>query len=280
MTKQQAPLSPVIPMANGLSIPQLGLGTWPMRGQEAADAVRSAIEIGYRHIDTAEAYENEEGVGAGIRAAGVPRDQLFVTTKFNRQWHGRASVRTACEGNLRRLGLEYIDMLLIHWPNPDQDRYVEAFEGMMELVHDGLIRSAGVSNFKPAHLARLFERGLTPQMNQIQLDPYRPRPESVKADSEHGILTESWSPLDRDGGLLKEPAIGEIADELGRTKGQVVLRWHVQKGYVTVPKSGNPQRQFENLNIFDFTLTGPQMSALDALKKDSAKIEDSDVFGH
>ncbi|MFT4113969.1 aldo/keto reductase [Silvibacterium sp.] len=280
MTIQQAPLSPVISMANGLSIPQLGLGTWPMRGKEAADAVRNAIEIGYRHVDTAEAYENEDGVGAGIRAAGLPREQIFVTTKFNKQWHSRAGVRQACEASLKRLGLEYIDMYLIHWPNPHQDRYVEAFEGILELVNDGLVRSAGVSNFKPAHLERLFAKGLKPQMNQIQLDPYRPRPESVKANSEHGIVTESWSPLDRDGGLLKEAVIAKLAEELGRTKGQVVLRWHVQKGYVTVPKSGNPQRQFENLDIFGFTLSEAQVAALDALRNDSVKIEDSDVFGH
>lgn len=272
--------APGVPMKNGLSVPQLGLGTWPLRGSAATEAVSNAIGADYRLIDTAEAYENEEAVGAGIRASGVPRDQIFITTKFNSGWHSKAGVRMACEGSLRRLRTEYIDLFLIHWPNPWQDRYVEAFEGIMELVEEGLIRSAGVSNFKPRHLERLFAAGFFPQLNQIQLDPLRPRQEEVAFHRKHGIVTESWSPLDRDGGLLREPAILSIANGIHRTPGQIVLRWQVQKGYVTVPRSAHPQRQAENLNVFNFTLTEAQMDVLDNLADPSAKIEDSDVFGH
>ena len=269
-----------IRLPDGLEIPQLGLGTWPLKGPQAANAVRSAIELGYRLIDTAEAYENEEAVGEGIRSSGVAREQLFITTKFNRQWHSRTGVRQACEASLRRLRTDYIDLYLIHWPNPKQDRYVEAFEGMLDLVQAGLIRSAGVSNFKPQHLERLLTRGLRPQLNQIQLDPYRPRAQEVSFHQQHGIVTESWSPLDRDGGLLHEGVVATIAQELSRSAAQVVLRWHVQKGFVTVPKSGDPQRQRDNLDIFNFELTSAQMGQLDALADNTARIEDSDIFGH
>lgn len=267
-------------MGNGLKIPQLGLGTWPMRDAEAQMAVRSALDVGYRLIDTAEAYENEEAVGEGIRTSQVPREQVFLTTKFNKQWHSRSGVRQACEASLRRLKMDYIDLYLIHWPNPAQDRYVEAFEGMMELVHAGLIRSAGVSNFKPAHLERLFAAGLQPQLNQIQLDPYRPRVEEAAFNRAHGVLVESWSPLDRDGGLLKDPAVIAVANELNKKPGQVVLRWHIQKGYVTVPKSASTERQRENLDLFQFELSAEQMASLDALGRPDAEIVDSDVFGH
>ncbi|MDE1178283.1 MAG: aldo/keto reductase [Edaphobacter sp.] len=272
--------APKLTMTDGHAIPLLGLGTWPMRDAEARRAVREALNNGYRLIDTAEAYENEEAVGEGIRTSRVPRDQVFLTTKFNREWHSRAGVRQACEASLRRLKMEYIDLYLIHWPNPKQDRYVEAFEGMMELIEAGLIRSAGVSNFKPAHLQRLFAAGFFPQLNQIQLDPFRPRLEDVAFHRQHGIVVETWSPLDRDGSLLKEPVVLSLARELNKTPGQVVLRWHVQKGYVTVPKSANPQRQSENLHLFDFVLSPEQVAQLDGLARTDAEIVDSDVFGH
>lgn len=269
-----------IPLPNGLEIPQIGLGTWPLKGPQATHAVRSAIELGYRLIDTAEAYENEEAVGEGLRSSGVAREQLFITTKLNREWHSRAGVRQACEASLRRLRTSYIDLFLIHWPNPRQDRYVEAFEAMMELVEAGLIRSAGVSNFKPQHLERLLALDLHPQLNQIQLDPYRPRVAEVDFHQKHRIVTESWSPLDRDGGLLREGIVARIAQELSRSAAQVVLRWHVQKGFVTVPKSGDPRRQRDNLDIFNFELTAAHLARLDALADNTARIEDSDIVGH
>lgn len=272
--------APEVRMNNGLTIPQLGLGTWPLKGEEAATAVRNALNMGYRLIDTAEAYKNEEGVGKGIRDADVRRDQVFVTTKFNRRWHSRTGVRQACEASLARLGVDYIDLFLVHWPNPDQDRYVEAFEGMVALVEAGLVRSIGVSNFKLAHLERLFAAGLSPQLNQIQLDPYRPREDVVAFHKKHEIITESWSPLDRDGGMLRDPVIHAIAEQCDRTPAQVVLRWHVQNGYVTVPKSANQQRQRENLDIFNFELSEAQMNTLSTLQRIDVKIEDSDVFGH
>jgi 2,5-diketo-D-gluconate reductase A len=276
----EAPPAPEVRMSNGLTIPQLGLGTWPLKGDEATAAVRIALSIGYRLVDTAEAYENEEAVGKGIRDAGVPRDQLFLTTKLNRQWHSRTGVRQACEASLARLGMSYIDLFLIHWPNPDQDRYVEAFEGMGALVAAGLVRSIGVSNFKPAHLEKLFAAGLCPQLNQIQLDPYRQREDAVSLHKKHGITTGTWSPLDRNSGMLKEPAILAIAEQHGRTPAQVVLRWHVQNGYVATPKSANPQRQLENLDVFGFELNEAQMDALRALNRADVKIVDSDVFWH
>jgi 2,5-diketo-D-gluconate reductase A len=273
-------LAPTLPLLNGVPIPQLGLGTWPMNDAEAAEAVRDAIQLGYRLIDTAEAYRNEVGVGEGVRRSGVQRDEIFVTTKFNRKWHSKAGVREACEGSLKRLGLDYVDLLLIHWPNPDQDRYVEAFEGMTALLADGLVRSIGVSNFKPAHLAKLFAAGLTPHLNQIQLDPYLPRHDLVEVDTAHGIVTESWSPLGRNGEIMRDPIIGQIAAARGRTPGQVILRWHVQSGYVTTPKSSDPVRQKQNLDIFDFALTAEDMSALGRLTRPDLKVVDADDFGH
>jgi 2,5-diketo-D-gluconate reductase A len=272
--------APELQLRGAVRIPQLGLGTWPLRGAEATRAIAAAIEVGYRLIDTAEAYENEEAVGEGIRVSGISREKVFITTKFDKNWHSRLGVRKACEASLRRLGLDYIDLYLIHWPNPQQDRYVEAFEGMMELVDAGLIRAAGVSNFKPKHLERLFVAGLFPVLNQIQLDPYRPRKDEVDIHRQYHIVTESWSPLDRAGGMMEEPTIRSIVHEVNRTSAQVVLRWHMQKGYIAVPKSGDPRRQAENLDIFDFELSNRQMIALDSLADPEARIEDSDIFGH
>lgn len=163
--------APLITLSNGVRMPQLGLGTWPMNDAEAAETVARALDIGYRLIDTAENYENERGVGEGIRRAGVAREEVFVTTKFNRKWHSIDGARQACEASLERLGLEYIDLFLVHWPNPDQGRYIEAFEGLVKLQEAGLVRAIGTSNFKPAHLQRLFDAGLCPQ---VKPDPPRP----------------------------------------------------------------------------------------------------------
>ncbi|MCK6403634.1 MAG: aldo/keto reductase [Sphaerotilus natans subsp. sulfidivorans] len=280
MSLSPVPPSPTVTLANGVEMPQIALGTWPMKGQEAARAVASALEIGYRHIDTAEAYENEDSVGEGLRASGVPRDQVFVTTKFQRQWHGREGVRTACEGNLRRLGLDYLDLLLIHWPNPQQGRFVEAFEGLLALLEAGQVRAVGVSNFKVHHLAPLLERGLVPHVNQIQLDPYHRRPDLEALHRERGIVTEAWSPLGRAGAMLADPAITAIAARHGRTPGQVVLRWQLQHGFAAAPKSADPQRQRENLDLSGFTLDVAEMAVLDGLDRPDAEMLDADVFGH
>jgi 2,5-diketo-D-gluconate reductase A len=261
-------------------MPQLGLGTWPMNDAEAKDAVRTALGLGYRLIDTAENYGNETGVGEGMRASGVRRADVFITTKFNRQWHSVEGVRRACEASLTRLGTDYIDLLLIHWPNPDQDRYVEAFRGLLRVLDAGLVRAIGVSNFKPAHLQRLLDLGLVPHVNQIQLDPYRRRDDLVAIHRANGIITETWSPLGRGDTMLQDPVIGAIARRHGRTPAQIVLRWHVQSGYVPTPKSGHPERQAANLDVFDFALSDDEMGRLNGLDQRENTIKDADTFGH
>ena len=269
-----------VALAGGVQLPQMGLGTWPMNDDEAAVAVKSALQIGYRHLDTAENYRNEVGVGQGIRDSGVAREEVFVTTKFNKEWHSVEGARTACEASLKRLGLDYVDLLLIHWPNPAQDRYVQAFEGLLKLRDAGLVRAVGVSNFKVAHLQKLFDAGLTPQVNQIELSPTRPRKELVALHRAHGIVTESWSPLDRGGDLLKADAIQKAAAAHGVTPAQVVLHWHVQQGLVAIPKSADPERQRLNLDVFGFALSAAEMAAIDALEQPEPKLLDADRFGH
>lgn len=272
--------APVIALAKGVNMPQLGLGTWPMNDAEAAKVVPAAIGIGYRLIDTAENYENERGVGQGIRASGLKREELFVTTKFNRQWHGIEGARRACEASLKRLGLDYIDLFLIHWPNPDQNLYVEAFRGLVRLLEAGLVRAIGTSNFKSAHLQRLFDLGLVPQLNQIQLDPYHRRDDLVAIHRQHGIVTESWRPLGLGRTMLADPVVVAIGARLGRTAAQVLLRWQVQQGFVTCPKSSDPRRQAENLDVFSFALSPDDMAALDALDRPDPEMFDADAFGH
>ena len=273
-------VAPTVILANGVKIPQIGLGTWPMNDSEAAVTVAQAIGLGYRLIDTAENYENERGVGEGVRAAGVDRSEIFLTTKFNRKWHSIDGARQACEASLQRLGLDYIDLLLVHWPNPDQDRYVEAFQGLVRLQEAGLVRAIGTSNFKPAHLQRLFDLGLVPQVNQIQLDPYHRRDDLVAIHRQRGILTETWTPLGRRNAMLADPAITAIAERHARTAAQIVLRWHVQQGFVPTPKSSDPGRLAENLNIFDFSLSADEMAVLDRLDRPDPTMFDADSFGH
>lgn len=273
-------VAPTVILANGVKMPQIGLGTWPMNDSEAAVTVAQAIGLGYRLIDTAENYENERGVGEGVRAAGVDRSEIFLTTKFNRKWHSIDGARQACEASLQRLGLDYIDLLLVHWPNPDQDRYVEAFQGLVRLQEAGLVRAIGTSNFKPAHLQRLFDLGLVPQVNQIQLDPYHRRDDLVAIHRQRGILTETWTPLGRRNAMLADPAITAIAERHARTAAQIVLRWHVQQGFVPTPKSSDPGRLAENLNIFDFSLSADEMAVLDRLDRPDPTMFDADSFGH
>jgi len=272
--------APRITLSNGVQMPRLGLGTWPMNDAEAAVAVAAALDIGYRHIDTAENYENERGVGEGIRRSGVERAEVFVTTKFNRRWHSVDGVRQACEASLQRLGLDYVDLLLVHWPNPDQGRYVEAVEGLLNVQQAGLVRAIGTSNFKPTHLQRLFDRGLCPQVNQIQLDPYHTRGDVVAVHAAHGIVTVSWRPLGRAGALLADPVITDIARRHRRTPAQIVLRWQTQLGCVPVPKSADPQRLAQNLDVFAFVLEAEELSAISALDRVDPAMLDSDVFGH
>jgi 2,5-diketo-D-gluconate reductase A len=266
---------------NGARIPRLGLGTWPLDDAGAEKSVAVAVENGYRLIDTAENYGNERGVGRGLRASGVPREELFVATKFNRPWHSVDGVRQVFEQSAERLGLDYVDLLLVHWPNPDQDRYVEAFEGIVALLREGLVRAAGVSNFTPEHLQRVLDAtGVTPDVNQIQLNPYVAQVPWREFAAEHGVVVEGYSPLWRGRDLLDEPVVAAAAQAHGRTPGQVVLRWHVQLGVVPVPKSADPHRQAENLAVFDFALTDEEMAAISALDKGSELATDPATFGH
>jgi 2,5-diketo-D-gluconate reductase A len=262
-------------------MPRLGLGTSPMNDDDAERAVVQAIEAGYRLVDTAENYRNETGVGRGIKASGVPRADIFVTTKFNKRWHSVDGARTAFEASASKLGLEYIDLLLIHWPNPSQDRYVDAWRGLISLLDDGQVRAIGTSNFKPAHLRRLIdETGITPDVNQIQLSPLWIRQDARDFHADHGIVTEAWSPIGRGGALLQHPSVVEIAAAHGRTPAQVVLRWHVQQGVVPIPKSADRTRLEQNLDVFDFSLGDDEMVSLSALDGSGSAPADSDTAGH
>ncbi len=272
--------APRLTLANGVEMPQLGLGTWPMNDTEAAVTVAAALAMGYRLIDTAENYENERGVGEGIRQSGVARADIFVTTKFNRKWHSVDGARAACEASLERLGLDYIDLLLVHWPNPDQGRYVEAFQGLVRLLEAGLVKSIGTSNFKPAHLQKLFDLGLVPHLNQIQLDPYHLRDDLVAIHREKGIVTGAWRPLGCGNAMLADPVISAVAERHGRTTAQVILRWLTQQGFVATPKSSNPTRMAQNLDIFDFSLSAEDMAQLGGLDRPDPEMFDADSFGH
>jgi len=275
-------LAPTVELNSGAEMPVLGLGTWPLRGADCAAVVRTAIEAGYRLVDTAENYRNEDGVGQGIRDSGVDRSEIFVTTKFNKEWHSIEGVREAYLASLARLGVDYLDLLLIHWPNPDQDRYVDAVLGLERLLERGQVRAIGTSNFKPRHLQRVIdETGIVVDVNQVQLSPYTPRNELRAFDAEHGIVTESWSPIGGQGDDLRsDPVIAEIAAGHGKSVTQTVLRWHLQLGLVAVPKSGNPDRIRENIDLFDFELTDDEMATISALDRGEAQVTDSDVFGH
>ena len=274
--------APTILLRNGASIPVLGIGTWPLRGEDSARQIRTALEAGYRLIDTAENYGNEEGVGEGLRASGIDRDEVFLTTKFNRRWHSIDGVRQAYDASRKRLGVDYLDLLLVHWPNPDQDRYVEAVQGLQRLREAGDLRAIGVSNFKPAHLQRVLdETGIIPDVNQIQLSPYSTRDDARAYHNEHGIVTESWSPIGASSDELRQdPTIVRIAAAHGKSPAQVVLRWHVQLGLVAIPKSAHPGRIAENIQVFDFELSNEEMTSITGLNRGDAELTDSDEFGH
>ncbi|HEY0694546.1 MAG TPA: aldo/keto reductase [Kribbella sp.] len=274
-------LAPTVTLSHGAAMPRLGLGTSPMNDDDAERAVVQALEVGYRLVDTAEAYRNEVGVGRALKASGVPREELFVTTKFNKRWHSVEGAKTAYEASASKLGLDYIDLLLIHWPNPAQDRYVEAWKGLIALLDGGQVRAIGTSNFKPTHLQRLIdETGVTPDVNQIQLSPLWTKQEACDFHAEHGIVTEAWSPIGRGGDLLKHPAVVKAAEAHSKTPAQVVLRWHVQQGIVPIPKSANPERLRQNLEVFDFALTDEELASLSSLNGSGSAPADSDTTGH
>jgi 2,5-diketo-D-gluconate reductase A len=275
-------LSPLIKLNDGYSIPQLGLGTWPLDDDQVAAAVVSAVEAGYRHIDTAVKYGNEEGVGNGIRASGVERGEIFVTTKLDGQFQGQDRAVEGLEGSLRRMKLDYVDLLLIHWPLPARDEFISTWKTFERLQAEGKVRSIGVSNFKPAHLERLFaETDVVPAVNQIQLSPAITRVAEREFNARHGIVTESYSPLGGSGAsLLDAPLLSQLGEKYDKTPGQLVLRWHVQNGLVVIPKSGNPERMRENLDVFDFALDPQDLAEISILDEGPGAGNDSDVSGH
>jgi diketogulonate reductase-like aldo/keto reductase len=254
---------PTHTLNDGTTIPALGLGTWPMDDTQAEQAVRTALETGYRLIDTATNYRNETGVGRGVAGGGVPREEIVVTTKLPGRHHGYEETLASFEESRARLGLEYVDLYLIHWPLPRVDKYVDSWKAMIRLREEGLVRSIGVSNFTAEHIGRLEkETGVVPSVNQIELHPFFPQEELRALHAAKGILTESWSPLGRGTALLEDRVVGTVAEAHGVTPGQVVLRWHTQLGALPIPKSADPERQRRNLDVFGFELDPAQMAAI------------------
>lgn len=254
--------SPRLDLNDGRTIPQLGLGVWQMLNEVAARAVAAALEVGYRHVDTASIYANEIGVGEGLRASGLRREAVFVTTKIWNDDQGDDRTRAALEASLDRLQLDYVDLILLHWPSTASDRSLEAWRALIQARDDGRARSIGVSNFEPAHLDRLIEEtGVTPALNQIELHPRFQQQRLVQANAARGIVTESWSPLGM-GRLMGDPVIGRIANRHGRTPAQVIIRWHVDRGFVVIPKSATPSRIAENFDVFGFALDAEDMAAI------------------
>ncbi|MFI6638105.1 aldo/keto reductase [Streptomyces sp. NPDC050504] len=257
---------PSITLNNGVEMPQLGFGVWQVPDDEAAKAVGTAIEAGYRSIDTAAIYENEKGTGQAIAASGLPRDELFVTTKLWNSEQGYDSTLRAFDASLDKLGLDHVDLYLVHWPLPMKDAYVDTYKAFEKLLADGRTRAIGVSNFLPAHLERLIaETSVVPAVNQVELHPQLAQAELRAFHAEHGIATEAWSPLGQGKGLLEVPTVVAIAQKHGRTPAQVVLRWHLQTGNVVIPKSVTPSRIQENIDVFGFELDADDLAAFAAL---------------
>jgi diketogulonate reductase-like aldo/keto reductase len=256
---------PTVPLNNGVAIPQLGLGTARLPDEETRQIVREALEVGYRFVDTAASYENERGVGQGIADSGLAREEVFVSTKLRGRDQGYDSAKEALRASLDRLGLDSVDLYLIHWPLPRLNRYAESWRAMEELLAEGLTRAIGVSNFLPEHLDRLAaESSTVPAVNQIECHPREPQLEQRADDARRGIVTESWSPL-ANGELLAQPVLAEIGARHGRTPAQVVLRWHVQQGLVTFPKASSRGRLVENLDVYGFELTDQDLAGIATL---------------
>ncbi|MFF3763220.1 aldo/keto reductase [Streptomyces sp. NPDC001922] len=257
---------PFTTLNNGVRMPQLGYGVWQVPNDEAESAVGLALEAGYRSIDTAAAYQNEEGTGKAIAGSGLPREDLFVTTKLWNADHGYESALKAFDTSLSRLGLEYVDLYLIHWPLPSRDQYIETWKALETILADGRAKAIGVSNFQPEHLRRLLdETSVVPAVNQIELHPLFPQAEARALHAQHGIATEAWSPIGSGKGLLDDPKLGEIARKHGRSPAQIVLRWHLQLGNVVIPKSVTPSRIKENIDVFGFELDDADLNAIAGL---------------
>jgi 2,5-diketo-D-gluconate reductase A len=269
---------PNIKLLDDVEIPQLGFGVFQVPPEETAEVTTRALESGYRHIDTAAAYQNEAEVGQAFRASGLDRDEVFITTKCFNDDHGYENAKQAFKKSLDRLELDYVDLYLIHWPVPSQDKYVETWQAFIDLQKESVVRSIGVSNFQPAHLRRIVdETGVTPSVNQIELHPRFQQAGLRREHGDRGIVTEAWSPLAQ-GQVLDEPVLEEIASEHDKTTGQVVLRWHIQLGNVVFPKSVTPERIEENFDVFDFHLSDDEMQAVEGLDAGERIGPDPDTF--
>jgi 2,5-diketo-D-gluconate reductase A len=272
---------PTIDLNNGVSIPQLGFGVFQIDPDETKDATLEAFEVGYRHIDTAQMYGNEKGVGEAIAESGIARDEIFVTSKLNNGFHAHDDALKAFDGTLEKLGLDQIDLFLIHWPLPGIDvDFVETWKAFEEIYASGRARSIGVSNFQPKHIRRLVqETDVVPAVNQIEVHPFLTNDEARAANAEHNIATEAWSPIAQ-GLVLDNPVIGGIATEHGKTPAQVVLRWHVQRGDIVFPKSVTRSRIEENFDIFDFELSDSEVGFITALDKGHRTGPNPDEFNY
>ncbi|QOC24447.1 aldo/keto reductase [Microbacterium hominis] len=269
---------PTVSLNDGTAFPELGFGTYTLRGDDGVAAIEAAIGAGYRLLDSAVNYQNEVEVGEAVRRTGI-RDELIVTTKVPGREHGYEETVRSAHGSLERLGLDRIDLYLIHWPNPSVDRYVETFRAMIDLRRDGKVGSIGVSNFTAAMLTRLIdETGVTPAVNQVEMHPYFPQDALRAFHAAHGIRTESWSPLARRSELLSEQVVADVAAAHGVSPTQAVLRWHTQLGSTPIPKSATPARQVENADVFDFTLTDAEIRAISGLER--GRLWDGDPETH
>jgi len=269
---------PTVPLRGDVEIPQLGFGVFQVPPEETAEVALRALLAGYRHIDTAAAYRNEAGVGQAFRASALDREEVFVTTKVFNDAHGFDPAKRAIKHSLGQLELDHLDLVLIHWPVPSEDRYVETWRALIEAQSEGLTRAIGVSNFQPAHLERLIaETGVTPAVNQVELHPRFQQAGLRREHADLGIVTEAWSPLAQ-GEVLDDPVITGIAEAHGKNPGQVVIRWHLQLGNVVIPKSATPERIEANRDVFDFHLTDDEMAAIEALDEGVRTGPDPDAF--
>lgn len=265
---------PVFKMHDGYKIPAVGFGTSSVIGKSGAESLESALKNGYRLIDTAIRYENEGAVGEGIRRSSVPREEVFVTSKLRGGLYDYDRALAAIEESLFRTGLEYFDLFLLHWPNPKQDKYTEAWKALIQAQKNGYVRSIGVCNFEPAHINRLIdETGVKPAVNQIELHPYFNQKELREFNKEHDIITESWSPLSRARTVIYDETLKQLAENKNKEIAQVILRWHYQHGVLPIPKASSSEHQQANLNIFDFELTEVEMQEIDSLTQEEGRID-------
>lgn len=272
---------PTYTLNDGTSIPAVGFGTYPLKGEDGIASLVGALEAGYRLLDTAVNYENEAEVGEAVRRSGLPRDQVAVTSKIPGRDHGYDEAIASVRGSLDRLGLEKLDVALIHWPNPSVGRYPQAWRALVRLREEGLVRSIGVSNFTPAHLHRIIEEtGVVPAVNQVELHPRFPQAELRGVHAELGIRTEAWSPMGKQRAPLEEPAVAAAAEAHGVTPGQVVLRWHLQLGTLPIPKSADPTRQRQNLDLAGFELTDGEVTAISDLAEPGGRLFGGDPDTH